>query len=392
MSYNIQYIKNRKERDLPKKRIKVYIAYFHQLTMGIQHSLLSSPRERSGSRTSNRYAYQKDWTICKLLDLHEKEQDYCLIVELHEDVVILDSEVNPKEASFYQVKTKDKPPWSIQSLTKKGGKSANSALGKLYQNRIKFGEYAKNLYFVSNAYYNIKLEDKSKKSKDRRIICLEEIDTKSKEALIKKINEEIKLVKESMDAKIVFLERSELDIHSHEDATKGRIGNFLERNFNDIRYKIGVIYRTLFDEVKIKSNEEFACHNFEELKKYKTISKREFESMLKTITTSFSEGVWGLVSKMLVSEDFPIHEIKQIKSSWEKYEMEIINPNALAIQKVKTEIINLLNTSEEKFARCKDLLNSFIPKLMANEEIKTLFDEHYIKAMILKEYFSNEQR
>lgn len=370
------------------KRIKLYIAYFHNLNMGMKNSLLSSPRERSGSKTSNRYAYQKNWTICKLLELHEKEENYCVLVELHDDVVILDSDENPQSASFFQIKTREKPPWSIGLLTKKTGNS--SMLGKLYQNRIKFGSKAEKLFFVSNSYYDLDLEDKTKKSKHQKCICLHEIDPKLTEKLITKLSSEFGIEKEEIDPTIIFLERSELDINSHEDATKGKIGDFLEKSFKDIRYKIGVIYRSLFDEVKRKTNREFDCQNFEEVLKFKTISKKDFEEILKTIITSFSDNSWELVSKMLINENLPIHDIRKIKIYWDKYEIERMNPNALALQKLRKNICEKLEENEEKFVKCGDLLMAILPIILAQNETKTLFDDFYVKAIILAEYFSNE--
>ena len=36
------------------------------------------PREGSGSSISNRFDFQKDWAICKVLELHEKTEDYLI--------------------------------------------------------------------------------------------------------------------------------------------------------------------------------------------------------------------------------------------------------------------------------------------------------------------------
>ena len=72
-----------------------------------QETLLETPRENAGSRSSNRFDFQKNWAICKLLELHQNNEDYVLILDLHEDVIILDSSNNPKCADFFQVKTKE---------------------------------------------------------------------------------------------------------------------------------------------------------------------------------------------------------------------------------------------------------------------------------------------
>jgi hypothetical protein len=74
------------------------------------------PRERGGSIGSNRYDFQKDWTICKILELHKQQQSYLILCDYHEDVVVLDDEVNPTAAEFFQVKTKPIGNWTIKNL------------------------------------------------------------------------------------------------------------------------------------------------------------------------------------------------------------------------------------------------------------------------------------
>lgn len=64
------------------------------------------PREKAGPTSSSRFDYQKDWSICKLIESHNNANDYVIIFDWHDDLIIMDSENNPTKVSFYQIKGK----------------------------------------------------------------------------------------------------------------------------------------------------------------------------------------------------------------------------------------------------------------------------------------------
>jgi hypothetical protein len=43
--------------------------------------IATPPQEYGGSRASNRFAYQRDWTFCLLLKLHLGTDDYLVVCE-----------------------------------------------------------------------------------------------------------------------------------------------------------------------------------------------------------------------------------------------------------------------------------------------------------------------
>src|SRR6186713_2202824 len=93
------------------------------------------PRETSGSKTSKRFDFQKNWALCKLLECHKSGKPYALILDYHDDVLLLDSESDPKAVHFYQVKTKEDGHWTLTLLLKrKKGKDGPllSPLAKLF--------------------------------------------------------------------------------------------------------------------------------------------------------------------------------------------------------------------------------------------------------------------
>jgi Cap4 dsDNA endonuclease len=131
--------------------------------MSIRTQLLATgPREVSGPRTANRFDFQKDWALCEILARHLADtNDYCVILEFHDDVLVLDSSQNPGRADFFQIKTKRGKHWTLSELLERekgdGGEGSLSYLRKLYVNRLVVPVGEITLNFVSNASFNVPL-------------------------------------------------------------------------------------------------------------------------------------------------------------------------------------------------------------------------------------------
>jgi len=46
------------------------------------------PDDNSGSTISNRYGYQKNWAMMKMLELERKGRDYMIVFDYHEDIMM----------------------------------------------------------------------------------------------------------------------------------------------------------------------------------------------------------------------------------------------------------------------------------------------------------------
>ena len=91
--------------------------------MNLLEKLVEIPqRESSGSLTSNRYDYQYNWSLLKLLEITKSLKDFLIVFEFCEDTIVLDSATKPQNIDFYQVKTnkqQNKLNWIISHFTKK---------------------------------------------------------------------------------------------------------------------------------------------------------------------------------------------------------------------------------------------------------------------------------
>ena len=128
------------------------------------------PSENAGSRSSNRFKYQLNWGFKKLLELEYNDEDYIIILDYHDDIVICNSEKQEDYIDFYQIKTKTTADnWSYALLNnpadtsfddedeshaevneRKVERTKLSILAKLLKHTQDFPESRK-LYFVTNS-------------------------------------------------------------------------------------------------------------------------------------------------------------------------------------------------------------------------------------------------
>jgi hypothetical protein len=137
--------------------------------MDLKTQLISvHPRNLSGANASDRFAYQRTWALCHVMELHASGEDYVVIFDHHEDVSVLDSEDAPNSIKGYQIKTKNSGNFTLQAMLKReagGGQPPTclpSILGRLYDLKIRFPEDTKLLAVVSNTSFSLRLSSDGK--------------------------------------------------------------------------------------------------------------------------------------------------------------------------------------------------------------------------------------
>lgn len=53
---------------------------------------------------ANRFDYQKDWALYKVLEFQLEDGNYVIVLDFHDDILILDSDISPDKIGFYQIK------------------------------------------------------------------------------------------------------------------------------------------------------------------------------------------------------------------------------------------------------------------------------------------------
>lgn len=352
------------------------------------------PRENAGSMASNRFDFQKNWAICKLIELTNSNIDFLLAFEYHEDIIVLDSGNNPTQIDFYQIKTKDKGSYSLKNiLTKKKLKNGDggSILGKLYLNKINFDVETKSLNIVSNTKFNLK-----SLQENQTFICCSELHEDEKKEIENSLKSELSIEWLEEFLNIIFFHTSELTVEHHNEITKDKLNRLIEKLYNTgVKYNPSLAYRTIFDEVNRRNNLEREIHTYEELVNYKSISKADFETMLK-IVVSEPDKLDLLKNKLfnlLDAEKISLLLRKKYSEAWKDVQIQYLslsndffNQCVEVVKKVIDDNIEKLDGSllESLDKLYKELLNQ---KIIKKQQI---YSEHFLKMVILKEIYNEE--
>jgi len=356
------------------------------------NSFISKPvRESSGSRSANRFDYQKNWSLCELLDLHTNNEDYLMVFEHHDDVVVFDSQTNPSSAVFYQVKTKKPGNWTVGSLTKsKSEDSSQSILGKLYSNYLHFPDNAKKLIFTSNHGLSAKLKS-GEKAIDLGVVSFSVLADKDKEKIHQSVEPEEQDYCDIFGLDKIFVEKNDLRVSDHTAITKGKLVEFFENLHPNSQVHISLVYKTFFDEIRRKTNYEETITQPSELYSHKSIGRSNFEGMINTVLQQRNDNeLWADANHVLTSEHNSFMEIKILRSNWQQYIVDRMNvENDLHIEfqgAISAEIDNAIKKKGLKtFNSIKD---AAIKKVLENYEKD--FNEDYMKAAILYEVMKDD--
>lgn len=345
------------------------------------------PRESGGSTASNRFDFQKNWAICKILELHKNPSDYLLTLEHHDDIIIFDSSTEPKKISFFQVKTKD-GHWTLNQIIKqqnsKSGNPTNSYLGRLYLHLETFDESVQSLNFVTNAVIKGKLKG-NQKCEDTSGFSCDQLEEKELQNLENGLKAETGSTTLKDFKELTFFKLGELDIHQHETITKGKLSEFIDEQFPDAKYQIAPLYRSIFDEIKKKSDYEKEVTDFDGLKKSKSLSRNDVDSYLNLISKQNDRSdLTKSIENRLNAESADFKFVKAFNAKAKIYEIKLMNYNDKVLKKTEKKIEEVLsNTSANLSADLVSSMESVVNLLDLKKLITADMDLELVQTIVL---------
>jgi len=246
--------------------------------MELAKTLIKAPQtERGGEIALRGFDFQACWALSHMLEYELEGKEYVFVFEYHDDVLILDSETNPKSAIFAQVKTNEKP-WTLPKLINSTQKKPISFIGKLFEHRNKFDDSEVELMFVSNAYFSFDERNKFK---------AHELSQELQTSVLNKVSKQI-IGKSALElSKLTFL-TSDLSLEGHSSHLKGKICDFFDSYFED-DYDINptsfakTLESACRDRAKVRSSD---IKDFDELIRKKGFTSSFVKETLKTICMS----------------------------------------------------------------------------------------------------------
>ncbi|OOX16975.1 hypothetical protein Xazr_12665 [Xanthomonas campestris pv. azadirachtae] len=204
--------------------------------------------EEGGAISADRFDYQKNWALARLLSLHQAGGNYVLLCELHEDIAVLDCPDQPSTAAFYQIKTSAKSAWTLKKLTnrKKGssGSALPSILGRLCAKAAQLKEQQVTFQFVTNvgSGYGFPVTDKASEASGQRLF--EVLKPNEWEAIRASLADELGVdLDESLQNQLT-VSIAQLHLDTHNETAVGLVTNFLDQHVKGTHTRPAAFYRT----------------------------------------------------------------------------------------------------------------------------------------------------
>jgi hypothetical protein len=238
------------------------------------------PRERSGSRTAARYDFQTNFGILKLIELREAGQDFRVVFDVFDDLMVLDSPLAPTTVRFYQIKSRDAGDWIMSDLCKKVGSMApRSIVSRLYAHMPTFEAAVVETAMVSNAAYRLTLLDGSTSSGAHHRIGGLELHANEVRKVTSAVTDDINPCDvPAWLPRLTFI-RTSLGVHDQQLLVVGRLQKHIE-DFEAVDgVKISAVYETLHASITQKTGFTQQGIDSKELVDRKSVSKAELDDL-----------------------------------------------------------------------------------------------------------------
>lgn len=272
-------------------------------------------REEAGSTSTDRFDYQKNWALVRLLNLHRRGGDYVLLCELHEDISILDSASEPKSVEFFQIKTDQDKNWTVKRLTttKKGksGEVLPSILSKLCASAKHLAGTNAKYFFVSNAGYSHKDAAGSKvvRKEANDYLASATLSPGEWAGLVSALEAEAGHSLEEEIRSTLFFTVAELPLKKHNEIACGLVAEFLDEYAPGTGVAARPFYRTLFDELRRRTVAKRPLGSLAAVCKAKGLDRGSFDAILKAaISVVPWRDAWLLVNQELMNEGVSLNE------------------------------------------------------------------------------------
>lgn len=297
--------------------------------------LVATPqREKSGETGFERYDYQALWGLALVFEQHASASDYAIAFEFHDDIVLLDSASVPAEARFYQVKTKGAGHWTLTDLTRRSSKKTGDGAGKLpshvaklYSNYENFPDETRSLNFVSNV--PVQFVDGA-----TGIHPLEACNPTDFANFLKKLQLEHPAAT-TATAKLIHFVRADLSLHDSSVHLKGKLGEFVEKAVGSIDYNPDTLYKSIVEECRSKSKYTGTINSFNDLIKYKSITKVQVESWLDLLREKQRYPEWADVNQDLGLSGL---ELAALRKEWNRYRTIVLNPGDEGANRIRDAV------------------------------------------------------
>lgn len=252
----------------------------------LNHTLqVAVPREKSGSRTSARYDYQAHCGLLKLFELRDQQDDFRMVFDYFDDILILDRSREPQTAQLYQVKTKDTGEWSTAKLCSLVGKLApRSIFARLYDHVVLLGDPVTETSFISNAAFTVKLKSGSNSTGEHHWIAGDDIHDDDVEKIRTAIEKDIAPCDIKSWLPRLVLIRSPMGIHGQKTYVIGVLHEYFAKKLSLPDVSLEPLYETLYETIHECTRFSQDGLTTEQLIQKKSITKSDVDALIERAT------------------------------------------------------------------------------------------------------------
>ncbi len=368
------------------------------------------PRENAGPPASNRFAYQQNWGLKKLLSLQESGEPYTIIFDYYDDILVLNSDEDPTCIDFYQVKTEDsKGHWTMGDLLrttlKKGTKKKNevkqefefkgdsheeemknSWVGKLMLHSLDFKEDARDYYFVTNINMGKGLIPTNHDGGEE--IAFADLDPDIKKQFKEKLKKEIPELDVETVEKLHFI-KGQMALNDYVKTVIGYIHEFLEEHYPTVYIKPRPVYEHLIAEIRKRNDKELKPSTVEDLVKYKAFTRKGFTNFLKGIETLKSMETKKVFIQNILLKFAPDDAAMQrsILRKFDKIKEETLIYDNHEFLRLLNAINVAIGKTEQKGQNMWEWCTQAYDALKVDYENYMGYEEDYLKCLILYQLY-----
>jgi hypothetical protein len=335
-----------------------------------------------------------------MLELHEGPDDYCVLFDVHDDLVTLNNSVAPTAARFLQVKTKTTGTWTADALVKcekskkAGGNPLPSYLGKLYRHRIKFDVNVERLSFVSNVRFDVTMADDTS-GKERESILVSDLHVDDIKTISDGLTAEHKLTAPPVGLDSTYLETTPLSLTDHEKHSIGVVAAFLEKQ-GDGTIPPVPFHKTLKADIQRRTNREGKLTTFSDLVKHRGLTRAQVQEMIDSVMSQRKQDdLVALVTDQLSKEFFDARRRLALVTNVRKYLAHRLDPTNRIVGDARVKIeAELRGIPPAAFTSPTVIADTFSQLSGLNHKewhaVQTNYSEEFLSAMIAVQIYEQE--
>lgn len=356
------------------------------------NNILSEPqRETAGASTFGKYEFQFHWALCKIIKKHKKSEDYALLIEYHEDVVIANSlDGNQAKFDFYQVKNKSGSHYTVASLTKREKAKdglKNSVLGKLlsscvntsYSDRIsEIGLVASNGFSLDQKDNDLKLE----------VITTGNLSKNCSDTLTEKIKSELNEKQLPENLKFII---PRIQLNNQREFVIAEFADLVDTLFPDGLCNAVSIYRAIIDEVHRKGSITYDFTDWERLVDEKSLTSYKVQEVIAVNTKHPSTEQMISDLRSIKSElDWSFSTFKKYRQKLERLMLQRTGMlTALGLNRMKNIDASISGIDAENFESLGEGFNAQVLKIKADFPTGSFSDDDEILSEVLYRYLKD---